>query len=142
MKLTREANREAVRHYDHVGRAPVLGGDPCDARCSGVRHRCTREAGHTGPHVAHGLLGRVLVVWDGDPRAGLPAPRHEPHRGARRKGRRPRIPMRPTKPGKPLPVWERLLSDPHLVETATLVILGVGMVLAGLDWILRIMGAR
>lgn len=49
--------------------------------------------------------------------------------------------MRPTKPGKPLPVWERLLSDPHLVETATLVILGVGMVLAGLDWILRIMGA-
>ena len=64
MKLTVEEHREAIRRYGHIRPARAWGGSSCAAKCPGTTRTCTRERGHSGPHVSHGLFRRVLAVWD------------------------------------------------------------------------------
>lgn len=85
MKLTVENHREAIKRYGHVKPARGWRAETCGARCPGTTRSCTRPTGHHGPHVAHGMLRRVVAVWDSGPpsasprtperRAGAPAPR-------------------------------------------------------------------
>ncbi len=63
MKLTIEADREAIQRYRHLARAPS-GVATCSARCPGTTRNCTLRRGHGGPHVSHGAFRRVLAVWD------------------------------------------------------------------------------
>ncbi len=64
MKLTIEHDRATIRRYGHLRPAKGWGVRRCGARCPGSSRTCTLEAGHRGPHVAHGLFRRVVAVWD------------------------------------------------------------------------------
>ena len=64
MRLTLQSNRESLKRYSHV--KPARGGlDHCTRICPGTSRRCGREMGHHGPHVAFGLVRKVVAVWDG-----------------------------------------------------------------------------
>lgn len=80
------------------------------------RRRCTREAGHAGPHVAHGLLGRVAEVWDGA--REVPAVTKRDRRAARpTRSRDEPTGLRVDRPPGPLDtLWKRvarLISSPE-----------------------------
>ena len=63
MKLTVEHHAESLRRYRHV--KPGRRGSPlCRQLCPGTRYTCSQPRGHRGPHVAHGLLRKVVAVWD------------------------------------------------------------------------------
>lgn len=64
MRLTVEDNPETVRRYAHIKPSRGPRTRLCSARCPGTKHNCTRAKDHRPPHVAHGLLGKVLAVWD------------------------------------------------------------------------------
>ena len=64
LRLTVEANPEAVKRYRHIKPASVLSKRRCSTVWRGQRHRCTREKGHHGPHVAHSLFRKVVAVWE------------------------------------------------------------------------------
>jgi hypothetical protein len=64
MRLTIEENREAMKRYRHIKPAPQKGPARCTAVCPGTVRTCTLRRGHGGPHISHGLFGRVLAVWD------------------------------------------------------------------------------
>ena len=73
MKLTARDNPETIKRYGHVRKARGWNVRRCARRCPDTPHKCTLHDGHRGPHVAHGLLGRVVAVWDRgtqEPRAG------------------------------------------------------------------------
>ncbi|MDX1495755.1 MAG: hypothetical protein R3253_16920, partial [Longimicrobiales bacterium] len=90
------------------------------------------EAGHRGPHVAHGLLRRVVAVWEG---AGAVA-------SAPRRRAAPRKPVGlRTKGSKGL--GERLgavarFVDEHAEEIA-LAVFFIAFVWFALDWLMIIM---
>lgn len=62
----------------------------CGRVCPGTSYTCTRERGHRGPHVAHGLLGRLRAVWD--------APAGRPEEPSRKTGPSSRAPRRRGRP--------------------------------------------
>lgn len=64
MRLTTETHPEGIKRYAHVrpGRGPKS--KFCGTSLPGTSRTCTRSQGHGGPHVAHGLLNRVVAVWD------------------------------------------------------------------------------
>lgn len=64
MLLTAEEHPEAIKRYAHVARAGGWGGSECSARLDGTTRSCTRQRGHSGPHVAHGSWRKILAVWD------------------------------------------------------------------------------
>lgn len=66
MKLTIESDRETLKRYGHIKPARGWGVHRCSARCPGSSRRCSLERGHRGPHVAHGMFGKVVAVWDPD----------------------------------------------------------------------------
>jgi hypothetical protein len=71
VRITAEEQPEAVKRYRHVRPAPGWKGRRCAARCLGIAQACTRERGHRGPHVAHGLFfRRIVAVWEADADAG------------------------------------------------------------------------
>lgn len=66
MQLLRERDREEIRKYEGIKSAGLFNlacGDPL----SGTMRKCTRKALHTGPHMAHGIFGRIMAVWDPRP---------------------------------------------------------------------------
>lgn len=64
MRLTIEKDGESLRRYAHVKPARGWRVRRCSAPCPGTSRRCSLSRSHRGPHVAHGLLGRVVAVWD------------------------------------------------------------------------------
>lgn len=66
MKLTVEHDRETLKRYRHTRPARGWGVRRCGARCPGSARTCTLEAGHRGPHISHGLFGKVVAVWDSE----------------------------------------------------------------------------
>ena len=64
MRLTAERDPETIKRYGHIKPARGWGVHVCSARCPGTTRTCTLEAGHRGPHVAHGAFRKVVAVWD------------------------------------------------------------------------------
>lgn len=73
LRITVEEQPESIKRYSHIKRIRGVGVKRCGARLDRTRTVCTRELGHNGPHVAHGLLSRVIAVWDETP---IPESRH------------------------------------------------------------------
>jgi len=126
MKLTISENRDAIRRYAHVRPVSRFAGDPCGVRCPGTWHRCSLKKGHTGIHVAHGLLRRVVAVWDEDARATAVVTRRGP-------------------PGA-LERWaalgQRLIPGPEKIEAAFLLAFGLGMTYFCIEWVIRIIAGE
>lgn len=123
--------KAALKRYTHIKPAPAWKGR-CGRTCPRTGRSCSREAGHRGPHVSHGLLRRVLAVWEGTGSASTAPPR-------RPSGRKP-VGLR-TKGSKGL--LERLGSaarflDAHAEEIA-LAVFFLAFVWFALDWLLIIM---
>lgn len=93
VRLTVEEHREAIKRYGHIGPARAWGVTSCAAKCPGTTRTCTRERGHGGPHVAHGLVRRVLAVWDTGAGAQRSSGAVRPESGAR--GRYSRVTRKP-----------------------------------------------
>lgn len=131
MRLTIEEDRGAIQRYAHVPRARPWQGPACGARCPGTIRRCSLPKGHTGLHVAHGRLRRVLAVWD-----------EKAIRDAERPGGGPPAKRR-RRPAEPAP-WKavagRLVPSPHTIEAVFLLVLTLSMVGFGIQWILKIIG--
>jgi hypothetical protein len=138
MKLTIEENREAMRRYAHIKRAPRWGSIQCSARCPGTVRTCTLKRGHAGLHVTHGMFGSVLAVWDKGTAVAVSRERlRSSTRTVPRRGRGRGDPAQA--PKKP---WDRLIPSPHTIEAAFLLILVLAMIGFAIDWALRILGAR
>jgi hypothetical protein len=86
MRLTVEEHREAIKRYGHIRPARGLRASWCATRCPGTTRTCTRDRGHSGPHVAHGFLRRVLAVWDAGAAVGPRREAGRPVSGARARG--------------------------------------------------------
>lgn len=65
MRITTEDNPKEIQKYAHIKRAPISGPIQCHAKFPGRYCYCTRERGHSGPHISHGFL-KVLAVWGDD----------------------------------------------------------------------------
>lgn len=63
MRLTVRDDPHTIARYRHV-KAARRGKARCSVGEPGTGRSCTRPRGHTGPHVRHGVFGRVLAVWD------------------------------------------------------------------------------
>lgn len=74
MRLTVEEHREAIKRYRHIKRASGRRATLCSTRYPGGERTCTRVKGHSGPHVAHTFLRRVVAVWDSGPGARASGP--------------------------------------------------------------------
>lgn len=66
MRLTTEEHPEAVKRYAHMAPARGWRARSCAMRLAGSSRVCSREPGHRGLHVAHGLFTKVVAVWDAD----------------------------------------------------------------------------
>ena len=131
MKLTIEENREAIKRYGHIRPAPRWGSVQCSAKCPGSVRTCTLERGHTGVHVAHGRLRRVVAVWD----EGISAVTSK--QPAKRAGAA--IARIRAREGGLASTLKALLRVPD-IEAVALLILALFMVGFGIDWALRIFG--
>jgi hypothetical protein len=100
----------------------------------GSTRSCTRERGHSGPHVAHGLFGTIREAWEGGRVVGTsPA--------ARAEGlpvRRPHIP--PGGAGFGRELLDRLAGLGTNVETILFLVLFVAFVAFAIHWLLLIFG--
>jgi len=137
VRLIAERDPESIKRYGHVRRARFWSRG-CDARLEGTTRHCTRERGHKGPHLAHGIFGRVLAVWDEvhavpRPHAKVPTRARPARRGSGRGG-----------PIEALKAFgSRVVRRPHqFMEEAFLLVLVLAMVGFVIDWALRILGAR
>jgi len=130
MKLTIEKDRERLKRFSHIQRAPPWMGSRCERRCPGSRRECSRKKGHPGPHVAHGILGRVLAVWDEGARIGA-APKTS---GAGKV---------PGKKAGTLKEWlGSLPARVPSIEDSFLLLLALAMAGFAVDWALRILGLK
>ena len=70
MRITREANPEEIKKYEHIKAAPTFGPVRCFTKMPGSHRTCTLSAGHDGPHMAHGgwRFRKVYAVWDNEER--------------------------------------------------------------------------
>ena len=94
MRLTIEEHKEAIKRYGYIKPARGRGVGSCSQRYPGSARKCTRPKGHSGPHVAHGLLNRILAVWDsatGDRTSHAAA--HQSRDTGRGVARRPKRPV-------------------------------------------------
>lgn len=129
MKLTIHEDREQIRRYAHVRPAPRWGGPRCGARCPGTLRHCTLKKGHTGVHVAHGWLRRVVAVWD--EREGAAVRKARSGALARRRAAKSGLAWWAALAG-------RLVPSGHTIEGAILFVFAVAMAMFGLQWVLRI----
>lgn len=63
LRITRNENPQEIKKYEHIKPAPILGPLRCFSKFPGGTSTCTLSAGHSGPHVAHGLFKKVNAVW-------------------------------------------------------------------------------
>jgi len=139
VRLTAEEHRETVKRFAHIRPAGKWGSARCGARLSGSRRVCTRELGHRGPHVSHGLRRNVLAVWDD----GSPPPKP-----VRKKVASSRVAERGgLRSGRALEALgafvRRVTRNPmQFVEESLLLLFALAMVGFVIDWTLRIIGWR
>lgn len=138
MKLTIEDNREALKRYRHIRPAPQKGSARCSAVCPGTVRTCTLRRGHSGPHVAHGMFGRVLAVWDKgvkipENRGGIPRPAAVVRRAGSGYGGFLAT-LRALR--------EKIVLKEHYIEAGLLLAFALAMVGFAIDWALRIMGLK
>lgn len=64
--ITRKDNPEEINKYAHIKRGPMFSPHCFDKCPDGSLTTCSREKGHSGPHVAHVGFFKpyVSVVWD------------------------------------------------------------------------------
>ena len=139
MRITAKEHGEAARRFRHLRPARSWRAR-CGAACTGTAHRCTRERGHRGPHVAHAAFGRVVAVWEPAP-GGVREGALESRRETRPGPRRPRRPSRRNR----VPGWGAFLrywlTRPfHEPELFVLLILFLAFVGFSIHWIVLIMG--
>jgi hypothetical protein len=143
MKLTVEENRERIKRFGHIRPAPMWGSVRCSVRCPGSSRDCTREVGHSGPHVAHGRFNRVLAVWDG----GIKGRRSGARKSVEKANRALGVATRKGMGGSGLlasvkGLWGRVRRGAPSMEGALLIVLGLGMVWFAIETALRILGWR
>ncbi|MBT8337109.1 MAG: hypothetical protein KJO11_10925 [Gemmatimonadetes bacterium] len=136
MRLTIESDPQTIRRYEHVRPARGWGVERCGVMCTGVERACTRALGHTGPHVAHGRLGRVRAVWDADAATrARPEARSRVVEAARQGG----LPSR--RSGGALRALVRWATDRvSSVEDLAMLILFLAFLGFAVDWFLRMLG--
>jgi hypothetical protein len=134
MKLNIEEDRETIKRYKHIRPAP-WGSVTCSARCPGTLRTCTLKRGHSGPHVAHGTLKKVVAVWDKDAKSEGEA-----------KGAVSALTRTPGRSrgffGALITLRNRVIPKPHAVEAGLFLIFALAMVGFAIDWALRILGLR
>ena len=136
MRLTIESDPQTIRRYDHVRPARGWRVERCGVVCTGVDRACTRELGHTGPHVAHGRLGKVNAVWEADS-----ATRARPEARARvvEAARQGGLPSQ--RSGSALRAVGRWFTDRvSSVEDVAMLILMLAFFGFAVDWFLRMLG--
>jgi hypothetical protein len=131
VRLTIEQDPQSIKRYGHLKPARGLGVRACSARCPGSTRACTLEAGHRGPHVAHGVLGKVLAVWDGAPEPARSDVKVR--RAVRSMARRGAHDVKPV--GGLGALWTRLVSLNLSVEEMALLVLFVAMVGFVVHWV-------
>jgi hypothetical protein len=136
MRLTAKDDPETIKRYSHVRPASRRGSGRCAVGCSGTAHTCTREAGHSGPHVAHGGLRRILAVWD---EGGAARASSESRRRARESRGQGGLPSRRTE-SLLKRAAQRFVRTFSSIEEVSLFILFVAFVIFAVDWLLRILG--
>lgn len=140
MKLLAKDRPAGLDRYRHIKPARGWRVKRCGRLCSGTSWTCTRERGHRGPHVAHGLLGRLRAVWDGSSDRS-----HESSRKPATSSKRPRRARRPVglrqeRPKSLLESAGRALKflDEHGEEIA-LIVFFLAFVWFALDWLMIIL---
>ena len=136
MKLTIEDSPERLKRFSHIKPAPKRRSVLCAVKCPGTLHTCTRERGHSGPHVAHGRFKRVVAAWESgvdltklDGRARRPV--HPPARAPEQGGQARAVWMSFRKWA--IRRWERL-------DELLLFILAMSMAGFAIDWFFRAVG--
>lgn len=141
MKLVAKDRPAGLDRYRHIKPARGWRVTRCGHVCPGTSYSCTRERGHRGPHVAHGLLGRLRAVWDLPAvRSGEPSRTPAPSSGMRRRRGQP-IGLRPERSKSLLERAGRALKflDDHGEEIA-LIVFFLAFVWFALDWLTIILG--
>lgn len=136
MKLTLEDSPERLKRFSHIKPAPKRRSVLCEVKCPGTLRTCTRERGHSGPHVAHGRFKRVVAAWesgvdvtkfDGRARRPVPPPVRAPDQGGQAK-----VAWKAFREWA-VRRWERL-------DELLLFILAMSMAGFAIDWFLRAVG--
>jgi len=150
MRLTVEEHPEAIRRYAHLKPARGFRALLCRAALAETGRSCTREAGHRGPHVAHGRFSRLLAVWEsgGSSNAGASSGRRRTEAGRarartgvsrRRVGEKRPVGLRerdsPGLAGRGLQILIRFLKSPDEVAFVFLFVL---FVYWGIRWTIMI----
>jgi hypothetical protein len=142
MLLTAEEHPEAIKRYAHVARAGGWGGSECGSRLDGTARSCTRQRGHSGPHVSHGGWRKILAVWDesSNRRASRPASRKLAEAVARKRpARKPLgLPERPRALLQILRDWVARAVDS--AEEITFIVFFLAFVGFSLYWLWLILG--
>lgn len=136
MRLTVEQDREKLQRYAHIQAFRGAAGRRCGLQMSGTTRRCSRERGHSGPHVAHGRLRKVVAVWDS---SALPEASGEALANRARARRQGGLPSRHSR-GALDRAWERALRILSSPEELFLLILFVAFSVFAVDWLLMIIG--
>ncbi|MDH3271833.1 MAG: hypothetical protein OEN56_10890 [Gemmatimonadota bacterium] len=130
MKLTAQDDPRAIQRYRHIKPARGFGVLRCGKSCPGTSRRCTLAQGHRGPHVAHGLLGRVLAVWESAARASSVRPPNPPG------GRRSPIGIRRgTSDGLGASIWRAMVRVASSAEEIALLVFLLAFVYFAIDWL-------
>ena len=139
--MTAEEQPQAIKRYAHVPRAGGWNPTPCGSRLEGTARLCTRERGHSGPHVAHGAFRRILAVWDAA--GGSAASRrlrgaHPEHPAPKRPRRRPvGLPSRAGDSASALRTWlSRTLASAEEIAFLVFFLAFVGFAIYWLSLIL------
>lgn len=141
MKLTIEENREALKRYRHIRPAPQKGPARCSALCPGTVRTCSLRRGHSGPHVAHGLFGRVVAVWDKGVKGGKAPVRKKAAPTSEAMARRARSRERGFLAA--IKALRKSISlKEHYIEAGLFLAFALAMVGFAIDWALRIMGLK
>lgn len=133
MKLTRETHPETLERYAHLRPAK---GRKCDTPFPGKPRSCTLAPGHSGPHVAHGALGRILAVWDTGAVAETSPESRRNRAAARTQGGLPSRRSGDLLAG----AWARAMRILSSPEELFLFILFIAFTGFAVDWFLRILG--
>lgn len=136
MRLIIEEDPEKLQRYAHVRPAQVPAARRCGAALSGTTRRCSLERGHSGPHVAHGRLRRVVAAWDSSAVAEASGEALANRARARRHGG---LPSRRSA-GFLETLWERALRVLSSPEELFLLVLFVAFTVFAVNWLLLILG--
>jgi hypothetical protein len=134
MRITAEDHPDTIKRYAHVKRAPSTKGF-CAVALPESARTCSLGKSHRGPHVAHGLFGRVVAVWDLGHRARPPAKTARPNSEARaRRSLRVRKPI-----GKLADLRELVTHAIGSVQDAAFLIFFLSFVGFAIYWVLLIL---